>query len=93
MPRRKFKIGDKVVVTGSPKITFPTGFKDEIGTKRLFRDMVGRVYTVKGFDRLGNVELWPKRLNSVWIEPEFLKLRSRRKKASHELPIPQTPPV
>jgi len=82
MTRRKFKIGDKVIVTGSPKIMFPPGIKDEMGTRKLFKNMVGKVYTVKGFDRLGNIELWPKRLTFVWIEPEFLKLRARRKKST-----------
>jgi hypothetical protein len=37
--------------------------------------MVGKVYTVKGFDKIGNAELWPKRSDVVWIEPEFLQLR------------------
>ena len=26
----------------------------------------------------GNVELEPKRLNTVWVESEFLKLRARK---------------
>jgi hypothetical protein len=41
--------------------------------------MLGSVYTVRGFDKYGNVELEPKRFNTVWIEPEFLKLRAKRK--------------
>jgi hypothetical protein len=40
--------------------------------------MLGKVYTVRGFDKYGNVELEPKRLNTVWVEPEFLKLRARK---------------
>ena len=39
-----------------------------------------KVYTIRGFGKYGFVELEPKRLNSVWIEPEFLKLRARKKK-------------
>jgi hypothetical protein len=42
--------------------------------------MLGRVYTVRGFDEIGNVELQPKRMNTVWIEPEFLRLRARKVK-------------
>ena len=51
-----------------------------MGTEKLFKSMLGRVYTVRGFDKYGNVELEPKRFNTVWIEPEFLKLRARKKK-------------
>jgi hypothetical protein len=77
---RKFKIGDKVIVTGIPQITFPPGVKDELGTKKLFKSMVGKMYTVRGFNKLGYIELWPRRLSSVWIEPHLLKLRARRRK-------------
>lgn len=80
MIRGKFKIGDKVIVIGVPPITLPPGVKDDLGTRKLFKSMVGKVYTIRGFDKLGNIEIWPKRLNSVWIEPHFLKLRARRKK-------------
>jgi hypothetical protein len=87
MTQRKFKIGDKVAVIGVPPITFGRGVKDELGTMKLFKSMVGKVYTVRGFDKLGNIELWPKRLNSVWIEPEFLKLRARRTKSTRRSSI------
>jgi hypothetical protein len=42
--------------------------------------MVGKVYTVRGFNELGYIELWPRRLSSVWIEPHLLKLSARRRK-------------
>lgn len=80
MNKSKFRVGDKVKVVGMPPIKFLPGMKDEMGTKRLFKSMVGRVYTVRGFDGIGNVELCPKRWNTVWIEPEFLRLRARRVK-------------
>ncbi len=41
--------------------------------------MIGRVYTARGFDRYGNFELEPKRMNTVWVEPEFLQLRAKKK--------------
>jgi hypothetical protein len=50
-----------------------------MGTEKLFKSMLGRVYTVHGFDRYGNVELHPKRFERVWVEAEFLKLRVRKK--------------
>jgi hypothetical protein len=76
-----FRIGDKVKVVGMSPVTFAPGVKDELGSEKLFKSMLGKVYTVRGFDRYGNVELQPKRLNTVWIEPEFLKLRARKRKA------------
>lgn len=68
------------MVLGMSKVTFPPGVRDELGTEKLFRSMLGKVYTVRGFDAYGNVELEPKRMNTVWVEPEFLKLRGRRTK-------------
>ena len=78
--RRKFQVGDKVKLVGMPPLAFAPGVKDELGTKKLIKSMLGKVYTVQGFDKYGNVELHPKRLNSVWVEPEFLKLRARKRK-------------
>jgi hypothetical protein len=78
--RRKFQVGDKVKVVGMSPVTLPPGMKDEPGTEKLFKSMLGKVYTVQGFDRYGYVELHPKQLNSVWVEPEFLKLRARKRK-------------
>jgi len=76
MSERKFHLGDKVRVVVIPKTASAPGVKDELGTEKLFKGMLGRVYTVRGFDK----ELEPKRLNKVWIEPEFLKLRARKPK-------------
>ena len=81
MGKRKFQVGDKVTVVGLPTIRFAPGVKDELGTEKLFRSMLGKVYTVRGFDKYGNIELRPKRLDVVWVEPEFLKLRARKSKS------------
>ena len=78
MMSKRFRIGDKVKVVGMSPVKFPPGVKDELGTEKLFKSMLGKVYTVRGFDKYGNVELEPKRLNTVWVEPEFLKLRARK---------------
>jgi hypothetical protein len=77
---RKFRVGDKVLVVGMSPVKFAPGIKDEMGTEKLFKSMLGRVYTVRGFDQYGYVELHPTRRDHVWVEPEFLKLRSRRPK-------------
>ena len=77
---KRFRIGDEVKVVGMSPVTFVPGVKDELGTEKLFKSMLGKVYTVQGFDSYGYVELHPKRLNSVWVKREFLKLRARKSK-------------
>ncbi len=77
MAKRKFQVGDKVRVVGMPNITLAPGVKDEMGTKRLFRYMQGRLYTVRGFGKYGFIELCPTRRDTAWIEPEFLKVQKR----------------
>ena len=76
---RKFRIRDKVKVVAMSPVTYPPGVKDELGTEKLFKNMLGKVYTIRGFDRYGNVKLQPKSLDTVWVEPEFLKLRARKR--------------
>ncbi len=73
-------MGDKVKVVGMPPMSFAPGLKDELGTEKLFKGMLGKVDTVRGFDKYGNVELRPKRSDVVWIEPEFLRIRATRSK-------------
>lgn len=80
MRKRKFHVGDKVTVIGMRTVTYAPGVKDELGAEKLFRSMLGKVYTVRGFDRYGYIELQPKRWDTVWVGPEFLKLRARNKK-------------
>jgi hypothetical protein len=43
---KKFRIGDKVKVVGMSPVTFAPGVKDELGTEKLFKSMLGKVYTV-----------------------------------------------
>jgi hypothetical protein len=78
MAKPKYQVGDKVKVIGMSPVTFPPGVEDELGTEKLFKSMLGRVYTVQGFDEYGNVELRPKRSDTVWVEREFLQLRGRK---------------
>jgi len=78
MIKRKFQVGDKVTVVGLSPINYAPGVKDELGTDKLFRNMLGKVYTVMGFDKYGNIELHPKQRDWVWIESKFLKLRARK---------------
>jgi hypothetical protein len=81
-PRRARKIGDKVTVIASAQIRFSPGVRNKWGTKKLFNGMVGKVYTARGFDEYGHLELRPKRASYVWIEPEFPKLRPSKKAAA-----------
>jgi hypothetical protein len=80
MGKRKFQVGDKVTVIGLPTIIYAPRVKDKLGTEKLFRSILGKVYTVMGFDKYGNTELHPKRNEWVWIESRFLKLRTRKSK-------------
>lgn len=43
----RFQVGDKVKVVGMSPVTFPPGVKDELGTEKLFKSMLGKVYTVR----------------------------------------------
>jgi hypothetical protein len=79
MRMQTVKIGDKVMVVGLSTVTYPPGITDELGTEKLFKNMLGKVYTVRGFDEYGNIELHPTRRDTVWIEPKFLKLRQKGK--------------
>jgi hypothetical protein len=72
--KHKFKIGDKIKITGHRPAKYPPGVVDELRTEELFKSMVGRRYIIRGFDRYGNVELQPKRLETVWIEPDLVEL-------------------
>jgi hypothetical protein len=74
MPRKKFKVGDKIRVIGYRAGKYSPGVVDEMGTEKLFKSMVGRRYTIRGFDDYGHIELEPKRLHTVWIEPDLVEL-------------------
>ena len=73
MEKRKLKIGDKIRVTGYRPGKYAPGVVDDMGTEELFKSMVGRRYTIRGFDDYGHIELHPKRLHTVWIEPDLVE--------------------
>ena len=74
MAKRKLKVGDEIRVTGYRPANYAPGVEDDLGTEELFKSLVGRRYTIRGFGRYGNIELQPKRLHSVWIEPDLVEL-------------------
>jgi hypothetical protein len=90
------EVGDRVrIVDISPELKDPGyDLKDaerrEMRTAELFRFCLGRVFTVYGFGRYGHVELEVSRsavvlkkfgMNTIWVEPEFLKcVRKARNK-------------
>lgn len=74
MPRKKFKVGDKIRVIGYRPGVYPPGVEDEMGTEELFKSLVGRRYTIRGFDDYGQIELRPKRDHVVWIETDLVRL-------------------
>jgi hypothetical protein len=73
MTKRKLKVGDKIRVTGYRPGKYAARVVDDMGTEELFKSMVGRRYTVRGFDDYGNIELQPKRLHIVWIESDLVE--------------------
>jgi len=77
MPKRKLKVGDKIRVTGYRPGKYPPGIVDEMGTEELFQSLVGRRYTISGFDDYGHIELRPKRDHVVWIETDLVELVGR----------------
>lgn len=74
MTQQKFKVGDKIRVVGYRPGVYPSGVEDEMGTEALFKSLVGRRYTIRGFDDYGHIELRPKRFHTVWIEPDLVRL-------------------
>jgi hypothetical protein len=78
MPKRlPYKIGEKVKVVQIPKELHDAA---KIGTPALFRRILGKTFSVEGFDRYGHVELKATKRDSIWIEPEFLvHVRSKAK--------------
>jgi hypothetical protein len=77
MAKRKLKVGEMIRVTGYRPGKYPPGVVDDMGTEDLFQSMVGRRYTIRGFDDYGHIELQPKRLHTVWIEPDLVELVGR----------------
>lgn len=75
--KNKFKVGDTVRVTRYRAGKYRPGQLDELGTEKLFKSMVGRQFTIQGFDDYGNIELTPKRLHTAWIEPDLVELVTR----------------
>jgi hypothetical protein len=78
MGKSRFKVGDKVKVIGLPTANYAPGVKDELGTEDLFRSMLGKIYTVRSFDKYRYIRLHPTRRDWIWIAPTFLKLRARK---------------
>lgn len=73
MPPTKLQIGDRIRVIGYRPGVYAPEVEDEMGTEALFRHMVGRRYTVRGFDEYGKIELRPRHGDTVWIEPDLVK--------------------
>lgn len=74
MADKTLGIGETVRVTGYRPGTYPVGVDDDMGTETLFKSMVGRCYAIRGFNDYGHIELEPKRLHTVWIEPDLVEL-------------------
>ena len=98
--RLGLEIGDRVRITDissdlkDPRYDLKDAEHREMRTAELFRFCLGRVFTIYGFGRHGYVELEVSKspdvrkkfgLNTIWIEPEFLK-RVRKRKTQKKAP-------
>lgn len=76
------KVGDRVRVVQVPK-----GVRDdgEFKTKTVFTKCLGKVFTVEGFQHelielnVGHVLSKPAYMETIYIEPEFLEVVTRKK--------------
>ena len=68
---RQFQVGDKVKV-----LAIPPGLDDAagIGTPEVFQRALGKTFRVAGFGEYGHLELVVSRSDTIWIEPEFVKV-------------------
>jgi hypothetical protein len=82
MAKHELKEGDIVKVIKYRPGKYAPGVKDELGTEDLFKSIVGKRYRIRGFDQHGHVELWPKVLDTVWIEADLVELAGPRRKAA-----------
>jgi hypothetical protein len=84
--RKKYKIGDLVTI-----IKVPPDLRDnpELKTKTVFETCLGNTYPIQGFDQYGHLELAVGKdtdslvggyMNTIWIEPEFVRPAKREKK-------------
>jgi len=74
MSKNTLNIGDTIKVIAYLPGKYSPGATDELGTEKLFKSLVGRRFKIEGFDDYGNIHLSPKRLHTVWIEPDLVEL-------------------
>jgi len=82
MPERQFKVGDIVEVVHYTPRRYAPGVKDELGTERLFRRIVGKKFRIMGFDEYGYVELRPTKRDTIWMGRDDVRLASPKRKTS-----------
>ena len=57
-----------------------TAPNNDLNTLEAFKKNVGKIHVVKAVNRYGMLELELPNLDSIWIEPEYVKEVSARKK-------------
>jgi hypothetical protein len=94
----KFRVGDRVRIADIAKELKDPNYDRKLRgmrTAELFRFCLGRVFTIRGFDRYGNVELHVSRSPAVrkkfgkwhwiWSQPDFLNKVTRRQRRVHKV--------
>ena len=67
------KIGTLVKVIAYRPVKYAPGYRDELGTEKLFKSLVGRRLKVMGFDKHGNIKLRPTPRDTIWIERDLVE--------------------
>ena len=73
------RVGDKVKLLQVPPAvqTIP---ENELNTKKVFEECIGKVFTVKSIDKHGHLEFELPNLDSIWVEPQFVSVVSGGRK-------------
>jgi hypothetical protein len=72
----EIRVGDTVRVVAYTPGKYAPGVKDELGTERLFKSLVGRTFRVFGKNRVG-LELQPTWRDTVWIPRKDVQLERK----------------
>jgi hypothetical protein len=73
--KHRLGVGDSVQLIRMPKLN-----RMPSETKVVFRQSLGRTFEISGFERNGLAELFVRRWETIYVEPEYLRLvrRGRR---------------
>lgn len=71
----RLRVGDAVKLVRVPQLK-----RMPSETKVVFRQSLGRLFEISGFERNGLAELFVRRWETIYVEPEYLRLVRRGKR-------------